>query len=64
MSDQRLAVLWPAVVRRRVAAGFDLVLAPAWSLYEDDPRLEHLFAIRQSAVAAYVMAVSGRWFPL
>jgi hypothetical protein len=39
MKDQRLAALWPAVARRRLVTGFDLVLAPAWSVYDDDPRL-------------------------
>ena len=37
--DQRLAALWPAVARRRLVTGFDLVLAPAWSVYDDDPGL-------------------------
>jgi hypothetical protein len=63
MNDQRLAALWPAVARRRLVTGFDLVLAPAWSVYDDDPRLEHLFAIRQSALAADLMAAAGPVVP-
>ncbi len=63
MSDQRLAALWPAMARRRLVVGFDLVLAPAWSTYETDPRLEHLFAIRQSALAADLTARVGPVVP-
>ena len=39
MNDQRLAALWPAMARSRLVTGGDLVLAPAWSIYDDDPRL-------------------------
>ncbi|PZR85316.1 MAG: hypothetical protein DLM67_26060, partial [Candidatus Nephthysia bennettiae] len=63
MNDQRLAALWPALARRRLVAGFDLVLAPAWSVYDLDPRLEHLFAIRQSALGADLMAGGGPVVP-
>jgi hypothetical protein len=63
MNDQRLAALWPAVARRRLVPGFDLVLAPAWSVYDTDPRLEHLYAIRQSALAADRMARVGPVVP-
>ncbi|PZS36620.1 MAG: hypothetical protein DLM58_01350 [Pseudonocardiales bacterium] len=63
MNDQRLAALWPAVAQRRLVVGFDLVLAPAWSVYETDPRLEHLYAIRQSALVADLMARVGPVVP-
>jgi hypothetical protein len=63
MNDRRLAALWPALARRQTVAGFDLVLAPAWSVYDDDPRLEHLFAIRQSALVADLMAGAGPVVP-
>jgi hypothetical protein len=59
MNDRRLAALWPAVARGRLVAGFDLMLTPGWSTYDQDPRLEHLFAIRQSAIVADLMAGSG-----
>jgi hypothetical protein len=54
--DQLLAAAWPHLVRGQTVSGFDLVVAPAWSVYDDDPRLEHLFAIRQSLQAAVVLA--------
>jgi hypothetical protein len=54
--DQLLAVAWPNLSSGRSAAGFDLIVAPAWSVYLDDPRLEHLFAIRQSIQAAAALA--------
>lgn len=54
--DQLLAAAWPHLARGRTAAGFDVVVAPAWSVYDDDPRLEHLFAIRQSLQAAAALA--------
>jgi hypothetical protein len=57
-SDQLLAAAWPLLSRGRSAAGFDLVVAPAWSIYDDDPRMEHLFAIRQSIQTA--VALSAR----
>jgi hypothetical protein len=55
--DQLLAAAWPHLARGRTAAGMDLVVTPAWSVYDDDPRMEHLFAIRQSAQAAVALAV-------
>jgi hypothetical protein len=55
--DQLLAAAWPHLARGRTAAGLDLVVTPAWSVYDDDPRMEHLFAIRQSAQAAAALAV-------
>jgi hypothetical protein len=57
-NDRLLAAAWPHLARGRTAAGLDLVVTPAWSVYDDDPRLEHLFAIRQSAQAA--VALAGR----
>jgi hypothetical protein len=39
MNDQRLAALWPAMARHRLVTGIDLVLAPGWSVHDDDPRL-------------------------
>jgi hypothetical protein len=56
--DHLLAAAWPHLARGRTATGFDLVVAPAWSVYDDDPRLEHLFAIRQSLQAAVALARS------
>ena len=56
--DHLLAAAWPHLAAGRGAAGFDLVVAPAWSVYDDDPRLEHLFAIRQSLQVA--VALAGR----
>jgi hypothetical protein len=55
-SDHLLAAAWPHLAAGRSAAGFDLVVAPAWSVYDDDPRLEHLFAIRQSLQVAVALA--------
>lgn len=54
--DNVLAAAWPYLARGRTAAGFDLVVAPGWSVYDDDPRMEHLFAIRQSLQAAAALA--------
>jgi hypothetical protein len=54
--DQLLAAAWPHLADGRTAAGFDVVVTPAWSVYDDDPRLEHLFAIRQSLQAAVALA--------
>jgi hypothetical protein len=56
--DDVLAAAWRHLARGRTAAGFDLVVTPAWSVYDDDPRLEHLFAIRQSLQVA--VALAGR----
>lgn len=39
-------------------------MAPGWSVYDDDPRLDHLSAIRQSALVADLMAGSGPTVPL
>ncbi len=64
MNDQRLAALWPAMARPRLVTGVDLVLAPAWSVYDTDPRLEHLYAIRQSALVANLLAGSGPVVPI
>lgn len=55
-ADQLLAAAWPHLAQGRTATGFDVVVAPAWSVYDDDPRLEHLFAIRQSLQATVAMA--------
>jgi hypothetical protein len=55
-NDQLLAAAWPHLAGGRTAAGLDLVVTPAWSVYDDDPRMEHLFAIRQSAQAAVALA--------
>jgi len=55
-NDQRLAVAWRHLARGRTGAGFDVVVAPAWSVYDDDPRLEHLFAFRQSLQVAAALA--------
>jgi hypothetical protein len=55
--DRLLAAAWPHLARGRTGAGFDLVVTPAWSVYDDDPRMEHLFAIRQSVQAAAALAV-------
>lgn len=54
--DQLLAAAWPHLAKGRTAGGLDLVVTPAWSVYDDDPRLEHLFAIRQSAQAAAALS--------
>jgi hypothetical protein len=54
--DQLLAAAWPHLARGLSAAGFDLIVAPAWSIYLDDPRQEHLFAIRKSIQAAVALA--------
>lgn len=53
--DQLLAAAWPHLAKGRSVKGFDLVVAPAWSIYFDDPRQEHLFAIRQSIQAAVAL---------
>jgi hypothetical protein len=55
-NDRLLAAAWPRLAAGRTAGGMDLVVTPAWSVYDDDPRLEHLFAIRQSAQAAVALA--------
>jgi hypothetical protein len=55
-ADQLLAAAWPYLAMGRTAAGFDVVVVPAWSVYDDDPRLEHLFAIRQSLQAVVALA--------
>jgi hypothetical protein len=62
-SDELLAAAWPHLAAGRTAAGFDLVLAPAWSVYDDDPRLEHLFAFRQSLQVAIALARSNPVVP-
>jgi hypothetical protein len=54
--DELLAAAWPHLARGRTAAGFDAIVAPAWSVYDDDPRLEHLFACRQSVQVATALA--------
>jgi hypothetical protein len=38
-SDQLLAAAWPRLSRGDSVTGLDLVVAPAWSIYFDDPRL-------------------------
>jgi hypothetical protein len=55
-NDGLLAAAWPHLARGHTAAGLDLVVTPAWSVYDDDPRMEHLFAIRQSAQASVALA--------
>src|SRR3984893_6331931 len=64
MNDQRLAALWPAMARHRLVTGGDLFLAPGLSVYDDDPPLEQLFAIRQSALVAELMAGSRPTVPI
>ncbi len=59
-TDGRLAKAWPSLRAGRTADGVDVIVAPAWSVYDDDPRMEHLFAIRQSAVAATKISRSNR----
>src|SRR5262249_20073327 len=57
-SDQLLAAAWPPLSQGRSAARFDLLVAPAWSIYDARPRIAHLLAIRQSIQAA--VALSAR----
>lgn len=55
-TDDRLIKGWAQLRRGVTGTGFDVYATPAWSVYDDDPRLEHLFAIRQSALVAAATA--------
>ncbi len=59
-SDQLLASSWPQLARGETASGFDAVVAPAWSVYDDDPRLEHLYALKQAALVTDALARRGQ----
>lgn len=60
--DAPIEQLWDhrhAVYPQIIEAGFNAVITPNFSVYEDSPRLEHLYGIRRSVAMYREMLASG-----